>query len=286
MKRRLFIVAVFLLAGAVVNVAVAWGVILLLDRWDWTYENVTSRRVEWPRDVPDHWPQADTIYGWKDFGFLRRSYVSASTEVRSAYSINTTRAGWPCLSLEWEIWEPTPSAVPPDGWNQELPMQITWRSGLPAPSKPKAFSRQGPERLPVHPLWPGFAVNTIFYAVVLWLLIPGPFVLRRFIRRRRGLCPKCGYPMGQNLPCLSIRPCTLPRILRSWRNLRQCVKRRRHMLRHVLRVVRPRSWTRTWFSVATTFPKDWVATPPAYPTKAPNPPARTQGWASILDTVN
>ncbi len=42
-------------------------------------------------------------------------------------------------------------------------------------------------------LWPGFAINTIFYAATLWLLIPGPFALRRLIRRKRGLCVACGY---------------------------------------------------------------------------------------------
>ena len=55
--------------------------------------------------------------------------------------------------------------------------------------------------LPLRPLWPGFAVNTLFYAAVLWLLIPGPFVLRRFIRARRGRCPKCAYPMGESAVC-------------------------------------------------------------------------------------
>ena len=51
------------------------------------------------------------------------------------------------------------------------------------------------------PLWPGFAVNTLFYAAILWLLIPGPFALRRFVRLRRGLCPKCAYPMGESSVC-------------------------------------------------------------------------------------
>ncbi len=44
-------------------------------------------------------------------------------------------------------------------------------------------------------LWLGFAINTLFYAAILWLLILGPFTLRRLIRRRRGLCPACGYDM-------------------------------------------------------------------------------------------
>ena len=33
--------------------------------------------------------------------------------------------------------------------------------------------------------------------VPLWLPF-GPFALRRYIRRKRGLCPKCGYPIGKS----------------------------------------------------------------------------------------
>ena len=55
--------------------------------------------------------------------------------------------------------------------------------------------------LPFHPIWPGFAVNTVCYAAVLWLLIPGPFVLRRFIRMKRGRCMKCGYPIAESAVC-------------------------------------------------------------------------------------
>ncbi len=55
--------------------------------------------------------------------------------------------------------------------------------------------------LPLRPTWPGFPVNTLFYAAILWLLIRGPFVLRRFLRVRRGFCPKCAYPMGESAVC-------------------------------------------------------------------------------------
>ncbi len=48
---------------------------------------------------------------------------------------------------------------------------------------------------PAHPIWPAFIANTFFYAGILWLLIPGPFALRRLIRRRRGLCPGCAYDL-------------------------------------------------------------------------------------------
>ncbi len=45
------------------------------------------------------------------------------------------------------------------------------------------------------PIWSGFAINTVFYAAILWMLWLSPFVVRRFIRRRRGRCIKCGYDL-------------------------------------------------------------------------------------------
>ena len=57
------------------------------------------------------------------------------------------------------------------------------------------WSDRGLRSLPLQPLWPGFAVNTIFYAAILWLLTLGPFTARRMIRRKRGHCIKCGYDL-------------------------------------------------------------------------------------------
>ena len=54
--------------------------------------------------------------------------------------------------------------------------------------------------LPLTLVWPGFAINSAFYAAV--SLLPfGPFALRRFIRTKRGLCPKCAYPVGESAVC-------------------------------------------------------------------------------------
>ena len=65
---------------------------------------------------------------------------------------------------------------------------------------PKAAARRADllyttKALPLRPLWPGFAINTLFYAAILWLLILGPFTARRMIRRKRGQCSKCGYDL-------------------------------------------------------------------------------------------
>ena len=66
------------------------------------------------------------------------------------------------------------------------------------------LNRFGPQdTLPLRPLWPGFAINTIFYAAILWLLFVAPFALRRSQRIKRGLCPKCAYDLrgGNHSAC-------------------------------------------------------------------------------------
>ena len=55
--------------------------------------------------------------------------------------------------------------------------------------------------LPYNPMLIPLSLNTLFYAAVLWLLIPGPFALRRFVRVKRGLCPACAYPRGESDVC-------------------------------------------------------------------------------------
>ncbi len=93
------------------------------------------------------------------------------------------RVGWPMRSMEGAMWFDAP-----EQYQYQRAFEFgKWPSGLGI--------------FPVGPLWLGFIVNTLFYAALLWLLIPGPFVLRRVIRVRRGRCGACGYPMGESPVC-------------------------------------------------------------------------------------
>jgi hypothetical protein len=47
--------------------------------------------------------------------------------------------------------------------------------------------------LPLRPIWPGFAINTIFYGAILWVLWIAPGKVRRFVRGRQHRCPACGF---------------------------------------------------------------------------------------------
>ena len=106
--------------------------------------------------------------------------------------------GWPMASL----WSGRELAAPFDP-HSTIGKVLTVKNGYLLPDeRNKTLGRLQRARIvPFAPIWPGLAVNTIFYAAVLWLLIGGLFLLRRHLRRRRGLCPACAYPMGEAPIC-------------------------------------------------------------------------------------
>ena len=91
----------------------------------------------------------------------------------NADSFTDVAAGWPLLGLHF---------FGPWSW-AELEAGVNWNED------------RWDFDLPYIPIWPGFAVNTIFYAVILWMLTLGPITARRMIRRKRGHCIKCGYDL-------------------------------------------------------------------------------------------
>ncbi len=62
-----------------------------------------------------------------------------------------------------------------------------------------------PRALPLRPLWPGFAVNTLVAAAAWWTLLWTATALRRGWRRQRNRCTRCGYSL-RGLPAGSACP--------------------------------------------------------------------------------
>lgn len=54
----------------------------------------------------------------------------------------------------------------------------------------------GFKALPLRPMYPGLAVNTLFFGVLWAGLLFAPGVVRRAARRYRGRCDRCGYDLG------------------------------------------------------------------------------------------
>ena len=244
MKRRLLIIGICLLLGAVVNVAVAWGCAYCpKPTARRRYAMPTPDQVAWwearapdgveseplivatmppsfgclyqslggPRPDPDSGIWEVRIFGGGD-GF--------TTEITFAKGISSpdarrfrgrppwdyahqVQAGWPLTSVEGERWEigvayrsfiraliaPTPTTSGGAVYAASVGIQ---RSSSTGPAL---------RLLPFRPLPLGFAINTIFYATLLWLLIFGMSALRRYWRVEQGFCPKCAYPMGESSVC-------------------------------------------------------------------------------------
>lgn len=193
----------FLLLGAASTVAVAWmcaffavGVPL---------EQVLFKSTD-PPDSPFHlcdggyeryagvervWLQRQTVF---EGPFWRREEASGrlprwSAECRPRGVDDQTRrlmeaSGWPAASMRGgfdlqvgldnylEIADVHAAVV--------LPWRIGWGSVADAPL------------LPLRPIWTGFAIDAIFFAMAGWLALAMPRAYRRRSRRQRGCCPKCG----------------------------------------------------------------------------------------------
>ena len=103
----------------------------------------------------------------------------------------TTR-GWPLSALTNEWTAPIANSPPAD-----RPWSFSWERGWEVPNPFYAgglpsHNRTTTVALQLRPLWPGFAANTLVFAVGWWVLLGGGF-FRAALRRRRGLCPRCGY---------------------------------------------------------------------------------------------
>ena len=177
MKRRLTKLVFFLVLGTIVNVAVAWGCV-----WRGYHKNSTAHRPTeddirwWYAHVPEDFP----ISPWEvdethDFGVNGTMMFEGWDSPNFSNSMRI-RAGLPMRALEGSIWA--------DDSKGQVP-KIEWQLMI-------VLNDQ--RILPLYPLFPGFTINTIFYAVILWLPF-APFQLRRYMRVKRGLCLKCGYDL-------------------------------------------------------------------------------------------
>ncbi len=187
-----------LVGGAIVNVAVAWGC-FLRSQFVGGIETQLSPELSaatWERLSLPEWPdQHGSGQHWSCFG-VRRVRVKAGlrphtfpsgTEVFFArYMTDHKAAGWPIYAVCSTSW-----------LDNENPSWIV-SSGLRIPITVDSLPHVD---LPCLPLWPGFAINTVFYAVILWGLFALPAALCRKRRLQRGLCSKCAYPIGTSEVC-------------------------------------------------------------------------------------
>jgi hypothetical protein len=216
MKRWTIRIFVFMLLGAIVNVAVAWALLSL--RYDtWSGDSEDDLLGYWPEHEPvedvltqSAWGVCEVEVHHFDFTNVLLTHESVGTKavphwccVRHLprnwtdgpdwYSDTyfDTAWGWPTLSLHsctqyGHVWNAAGDDTEAEPVRTHGGVLTGWLDG---------DSWRRDYALPLIPIWPGFAINTVFYAAVLWMLFAAPFALRKWRRIRRGLCPKCGYDL-------------------------------------------------------------------------------------------
>ncbi|XVJ58388.1 MAG: hypothetical protein HEQ23_02910 [Tepidisphaera sp.] len=210
-----------LLAGAVISYGVAWWFAYRLGSQWWQDEirvetTDESSDAAWPLPISS-WPGSiapEYVPERVEWVTTSKHSVGAYTRTYSTSSggmltqVDETALGWPAAStvrykfMQLGTWQSPSSFVSP--FPIAFPGHFPkWYGGwhvwdLPSPLNPLATQ---PVRLPLHPRWPGLALNSTFYgsliAVGFWMV--GPAV--RASRRRRGLCEACTYPRGTSAVC-------------------------------------------------------------------------------------
>ena len=209
--KRLCLILLFLLLGAIINVAVAWGCVILLadqtDNWGLIRVGVaqlanddawTVLRVDRQGYFRIESRAGFKVDSWDERWLEPTSLIESWSRVPDPNELPGTMrkwqefaAGWPCVSLWSRL-------------NELDRFDLQRQPGFPR-SVLSARSDRGwlvdwpilPQRyiLPTGPLWTGIVINTVFYAVLLWGLAIGPGRIRGLIRRRRGLCERCAYDL-------------------------------------------------------------------------------------------
>jgi hypothetical protein len=185
MKRCALKLIIFLLAGAIINVAVAWGCTVATPLHYGRGDEQSPEDVEWARSVgfsfdagglPTVIQRASTfgfavchVYPYSIGGRIGATRYSAGLPLE-AFQAHIVRSD---ILQEWDV--VGACARQPDPYSR--PFWI----------------------LPYWPLWPGFAINTMFYAAILWIVFAVPGALRRRLRHKRGQCASCGYSLRESV---------------------------------------------------------------------------------------
>ncbi len=187
MKRITFKLAMLLVLGAIINIAVAWGCSLwspLTSEVEMSQQELSEHAIHDgldPNELSWMMGSMSSSFGLTAFDHTYFSKRMLGTPAFGSNPPYEYESGWPLRSL----------------FCIYMPFGIKAKHGF----FPPHCLQSGERAIPYLPIWPGFAINTIFYAGVLWLLFAAPGFVRRRYRIKRGLCPSCAYPVGVSKVC-------------------------------------------------------------------------------------
>ncbi|MCC6906999.1 MAG: zinc ribbon domain-containing protein [Phycisphaerales bacterium] len=197
LNRRLIARAsIFLLLGAIINVAVAWACV---------YPGAGGRRVGLIDDIHSElpWWQNHAPLEWKSKYGFSGEVLAPGFDVQLRYSdpsidwgktlYGSVRAGLPLKSMRGHLWCITTYDDGPGRFQDRVELHAVglWRLESELDVEDSLLSS-----LPLRPLWCGFLFNSALYGGVLWILVlaaPRKIITRR--RLKHGRCPNCNYDL-------------------------------------------------------------------------------------------
>ncbi|HYF13522.1 MAG TPA: hypothetical protein VD971_00470 [Phycisphaerales bacterium] len=197
------LVCFFLAAGVILTVATAWECVLLHTgstvlqngfardpRKESDGRHVRFRRsigvvyvqqwAPWLRGTRWSQPEGAASSPW---------WPAEATESRRNFAL---AAGWPMPAL-LAVRVQTPPSDNRDRQPKSFQDNVRWGVLIPV-NVPQRW-REFPLILPLRPMWPGFAVNTLLYAAAIGGACAAWRSVRAWRRRTRGLCARCAYPV-------------------------------------------------------------------------------------------
>ena len=106
-------------------------------------------------------------------------------------------AGWPWKAYRgWRIW-PTDKAAP--GVSTRWQTHPDYVDSALAPHTIRGMTYDVP--VPLRPIWYGLLADSVFYGFLIWVVIRAIGAVWAGHRIRRGLCPRCRYPIGVSPVC-------------------------------------------------------------------------------------
>jgi len=173
MKPKLSLGLALVLSGMALNVLVAWSCILWspYSHLEYPINGDISELTDGPNGIHNWWSTYRGFGVWET-----RAMGSKNLEVFTLHMDDYTpvffRGGWPMLSMQSVV-----TGVPPPGTNPEdyddylkkwkLPIGEILHRGLQTDWLPQWLHVQEARRLPIIPLWFGFAADTFFYFLAL-----------------------------------------------------------------------------------------------------------------------
>ena len=198
--RRIQFILVLLLIGAVLNISLAW----LFAAWIAIggSQNLVINNTAGLQQIVD-------TESWLGMSRINRAQFSDLT-LDSGGSMATVRwsgngeehselqCGWPMHSLHCLNYGEINIRIGSSVMGMQKSGLNPIVGGIELPPGAKGW-----RALPYLPMWFGFVLNTMFWALIAWAVIVGVFGWRRRRRIKRGLCVVCGYDLtgAEHLQC-------------------------------------------------------------------------------------